>query len=342
MFILLSSTLFAESDIANLFGSGGKPDQAKVLQLRKELKECVEQVRAKMPSFNKFQAEDEAKSALGLRFPPEPPKEDGELVKEVTKKVEIEMAKSFPATLREKISDEAGLKYQVYRVGEKVTVPMRRGRGFDNYTGVYRGWKEGKILIGDRTVLRVDIPEEKIHLFDVKLNNSLKTEYIRRNFDELKEDERKLVYAKMLSDARKENEIAKKFQSLVAEKEKSHAIEQNKSAVIEAVEEFLLRKNEEFERQSSVFGRLAAYTALVVNLPEAMEGMGVELGASNRPVVNLILKESERFSVIQNKTIPELKELRKKKIIMLSMAIGIPMIVLLFIIVVVARRKASA
>ncbi len=339
--LCLPAGLFAGFDISDYVGSGGKPDAAKIAQYQKELKELAEQELAKRPPFDKERAGEAAKDELGLSATPEPAKEDAEIAKIALKTAMEEANKEFPETLRQKLIAEAKLKYQIYKKDEKITVPLRKGRGFDNYSGVYKGWKEGRVVVGDRVVLREDIPEDKIHFFDEKINKALRDDYVLRNFTEPRDDTKKDAQARVVAELNKERETAKKYFNLIEEKEKKYAVEENTAAVARIVETFLSAKSEEFEKEQSIFKKLKSYTMLDACLPDSLVGSGIDLGESKRTAVNAILKASERYSAMQSKTIPELKELRKKKLIKMAAMIGIPVLLLLIIISIGSGRRSK-
>lgn len=339
--LLAAFPMWAGFDIAGLLDSAGKPDKKKAEAFSKELKEIVGKVLASQPSFNELKARDEAKTELGLLFIPGAPKDDSELVKSVEKTAQLAADEEFTEQLRKKVEAEARLKYQIYKVGEKITVPLRKGRGFDNYLGVYKGWKDGRILIGERTVLREDVPEDKMHFFDKKFNSELRNEYISRNFIELKEDAKKEACIKLFAESKKENEIARKFKEHMDEKAKKHSLVCNAAAATLAIDEFLRVKSEEFDKERSVFRKLDGYMSLVANIQEGAEKMGVDLDPSRKAGVGAILKESELFSTVKDKTIPALKEERNRKLTRMSLLIGVPALLVLLVVALLVRRRSA-
>ncbi len=125
----------------------------------------------------------------------------------------------YTEELKEKYKAEAETIFVPINKGDKITIPVRRGRGYVDYTGTFHGFLGGsdkqdnfaKILVGSKRILLMDLPPEIQDRFDPSKIKKAQMDYLNRKFYHPKN--------------RYMTEYAKKKNDYLAQKKRSYIVE---------------------------------------------------------------------------------------------------------------------
>jgi len=187
-------------------GCGGSPEsfEKEKVQIRKK---ALAKAKAKARGNIR---KDVAAREIGLQTPVTGVTASrDELKQQVVKRVQEEVEEEFPPLKPATLEKEAEEKYPAKEIGEKVEFIIRGGRGSDpTLEGAFMDITDQRVKIGNRWVLKKDMKEEDLVLFDKEFREKLRKKYVlieterhrnqRQNFIEARRQE---FYEQALIDA---------------------------------------------------------------------------------------------------------------------------------------------
>jgi hypothetical protein len=102
------------------------------------------------------------------------------------KEIGRRISSAFPASKRTEVIKQADDKYKLINTGEKVTVNLRQGASFQNYTGEFKGFSGQKVKIGNKLILKIDLSLDILEMLAPETVEKCKREYIKIHWHKAK------------------------------------------------------------------------------------------------------------------------------------------------------------
>ncbi len=225
----------------------------------------IQRELSKQPIFDRTKAKTETLAEMKLDSVPEK-MDDLAIVEQATKEAEIIAEQKFSKSQKLAFQKEAQEKYKLVKKGEKITVPIRSGRAYENYTGTFLADNGQKLLIGDKTVLKSDLPEDILARFDQTKVIEMQQKYIQEKF----EAPRRTYKAGLISEIKLKikDRIAKidVFNDLLSKKESEFKAKK----IVSVVGIYCDSKSSEIEKLASAEEKLAKYKELDAELQSVL------------------------------------------------------------------------
>jgi hypothetical protein len=144
-----------------------KQNKRKAFSLEEEINKCREY-------FNKKYKFDPERN-----YEDKTPKQIKKIYKNELKK---RISKKFPLKKLVEVRKKAERKYKTLNIGDKVTVNLRFGAGYRDYTGEFKGASGQKLKIGNKFVFKKDIPQCILDRLSPDKIENYRKEYINTNY----------------------------------------------------------------------------------------------------------------------------------------------------------------
>jgi len=149
-------------------------------EIKRELNRHIEEAMSSLDvDFPEKRVAREVAEEMHLTLPVSPPLKGVEELKAKAHERSVFLAEEkYPVKHLSKKNMEILKKYRCYKVGERVMFSSRDG---EKIKGVYRGIRGGKVEVGERTVVLVDLPK----LIRIKFNPALASKRIQEDIKKL-------------------------------------------------------------------------------------------------------------------------------------------------------------
>ncbi|MFZ2653721.1 MAG: WG repeat-containing protein [Victivallales bacterium] len=263
------------------------------------------------PKFDRAKTESEVCTDLEIKTPPDAPKNIADVKKEATDKANQLADEKFPESLKNKAQQEAADKFKTVQVGEQVTVPVRFGRDYQNYTGAYKGTAGGKLLVGEKQILKSDLSPDILDKFDEGKVKGQQMDYVKTAYT--------IPRAKCLDDAKKsimgqfdkDKQVYEKLQQTVKDKEKIFNFKINKEAIPKGLAKYLAEQDKLIGADPDQAKRLNSYNQLIEGLPAMINGLKLDLGDNSLAEIKNMLLACDVYVNLTDKIISEKKTKEK-------------------------------
>lgn len=233
-------------------------------------------------------------------------------LEEIKLKAKVLADKKYPRSLFKKTVKEALNKYKAYKIGDKITIPVRYGRGFKDYTGKLVSIGPNAIIISNRRIPRIDLPESVISRLDPKIAKSKAKRYVSDNYHKAKRLYLNSTINEMEDDLRKRYEKNLDLRYKYEKSKKKYSRTLKYKALKNNIPEYLQRKLKQCESATTAKDKFQLYNNLVTEAHVLIKTYGKQAQKVIKKIVNLkklenkLLPDLERKAAFENQ--PDEKE----------------------------------